>query len=216
MVRAVDHHPCRQRHGSLLLAILHCHHADLDQVGDAPERLLRVVALLASLSLLSLSSLLSSTGAVLAGQRTVAVTSHGGRSRLIAVEGCESSRDFADQLMRLCANAFGPNGFLRLEVAEALGATFLAPLYMGSGGSGGGGQQEQLSSSWLTAFAHDQHKRMLLKQYLKSMRGLDDDVRSRAPSSSLLLATSVAAAATVGFRDILIKIKRLRFYSQQE
>ncbi len=45
------------------------------------------------------------------------------------------------------------------------------------------------------AFAHDQHKRVLLRQDLESMLGLDDNVL-RAPSlSSSAAATSVAAAA---------------------
>ncbi len=37
------------------------------------------------------------------------------RRRRRPVEGCESSRDFADRLMRLCVDAFGPYGFHRLE-----------------------------------------------------------------------------------------------------
>ncbi len=37
------------------------------------------------------------------------------RTRRQPVEGCESSRNFADWLMRLCGDAFGPNGFPRLE-----------------------------------------------------------------------------------------------------
>ncbi len=63
------------------------------------------------------------------------------RRRWQPVEGCESSRDFADWLMRLCIDAFGPNGFPHLELAESLGASFSAMLYAGSGG--GGGQQGQ-------------------------------------------------------------------------
>jgi hypothetical protein len=50
-------------------------------------------------------------------------------------------------------------------------------------------------SSLLMAFVHDQHKRLLLRQYLESVLGLADNVL-RVPSlSSLAAATSVAAAA---------------------
>ena len=46
------------------------------------------------------------------------------RRRQQPVKGCESSWDFGDQLMRLCVDAFRPNGFPHLELAEASGATF--------------------------------------------------------------------------------------------
>jgi hypothetical protein len=46
------------------------------------------------------------------------------------------------------------------------------------------------------AFAHDQHKRVLLRQYLESMLGLADNVlRAPSSSSSAAAATLVAAAA---------------------
>ena len=45
------------------------------------------------------------------------------------------------------------------------------------------------------AFAHDQHKRVLLRQYLESVLGLADDVLRAPLSSSLAAAMSVAAAA---------------------
>jgi hypothetical protein len=63
------------------------------------------------------------------------------RRRRQPVDGRKSSGDFADWLMRLCIDPFGPNGFPCLELAEALGATFLATSYVGSGG--GGSQQGQ-------------------------------------------------------------------------
>ncbi len=59
------------------------------------------------------------------------------RRRQQHVECRELSRDFADRLMRLCVDAFGSNGFPRLELAKASGATFLATSYAGRGGSGG-------------------------------------------------------------------------------
>jgi hypothetical protein len=43
--------------------------------------------------------------------------------------------------MRLCVDASGPNGFLRLKLAEASGVKFSVTLYVGSGG--GGGQEGQ-------------------------------------------------------------------------
>ncbi len=45
------------------------------------------------------------------------------------------------------------------------------------------------------AFAHNQHKRVLLRQYLESMLGLADDVLRAPSSSSSEAATSVMAAA---------------------
>ncbi len=47
----------------------------------------------------------------------------------------------------------------------------------------------------MMAFVHDQHNRVLLKQYLESLLGLADDVL-RAPLLSLLSATLVVVAAT--------------------
>ena len=46
----------------------------------------------------------------------------------------------------------------------------------------------------MMAFVHDQHNRVLLKQYLESLLGLADDVL-RAPLLSLLSATLVVVAA---------------------
>jgi hypothetical protein len=63
------------------------------------------------------------------------------RRRRQPVESLEPSQDFMDRLMRLCVNAFGSNSFPHLELAEALGATFLATSYVGSGG--GTSQQGQ-------------------------------------------------------------------------
>ncbi len=45
------------------------------------------------------------------------------------------------------------------------------------------------------AFAHDQHKCVLLRQYLESVLGLADDVLRAPFLSSLAAAMSVAAAA---------------------
>jgi hypothetical protein len=45
------------------------------------------------------------------------------------------------------------------------------------------------------AFAHNQHKRVLLRQYLESVLGLADDVLRAPSSSSSAAATSVTAAA---------------------
>ncbi|KAL3777866.1 hypothetical protein ACHAW5_003392 [Stephanodiscus triporus] len=177
------------------------------EVGTRPNDYFALSAL-PSLPLSSASS--SSTGAAPSGRRrAVVATSYEGESRLIAVDDRESSQDFADRLMRLCVDAFGPNGFPRLELAEASGATFSATSYAGSGvGVGGGGvQQEQSSSSSsaaAAAFAHNQHKRVLLKQYLESVLGLADDVRARAPSSLSSAASANRAAGDTG--NILLQV----------
>lgn len=117
-------------------------------------------------------------GGATVGRRTVVATSYGGESRLITVDDRESTQDFADRLMRLCIDAFGPNGFPRRELAEVSGATFSATSYTGSGVGGGGGEQ---ASSSLTTLAHSNHKRALLKQYLECVLGLADDAQARAP-----------------------------------
>lgn len=115
--------------------------------------------------------------------RTFVATSYGGESRLICVHDTESSQDFADRLMRLCIDAFGSNGFPRLELAESLGATFLATSY---GGGGGIGAQQELSSSSVstTTLMQYHQKRTLLKQYLECVLGLADDILERVLSSS--------------------------------
>jgi hypothetical protein len=118
--------------------------------------------------------------------RTIVATSNGGESRLISIHDTESPQDFADRLMRLCIDAFGSNGFPRLELAESLGATFLATSYGGSGGVGGVQQELSSSSSSMTTSTLMQYhqKRTLLKQYLECVLGLADDIRERVVSSS--------------------------------
>ena len=103
--------------------------------------------------------------------RNIVATSYGGEARIITTN-VESSQDFADRLMKLCIDAFGSHGFPRLELAEALGATFSATSYVGGGGPVGG------ESTTV-------HKRIiLLKQYLESVLGLMDDISLRFLSSS--------------------------------
>jgi hypothetical protein len=121
--------------------------------------------------------------------RTIVATSYGGESRLISIYDTESSQDFADRLMRLCIDAFGSNGFPRLELAESLGATFLATSY---GGSGGGGVQQELSTSSMTTTTLMQYhqKRTLLKQFLECVLGLADDILERVTSSSSAVVTA--------------------------
>ena len=97
--------------------------------------------------------------------RTVVATSYGGEARLLSIQP-ESSQDFADRLIKLCIDAFGANGFPRLELAEAMGATFSATSYTGP---------EPTS-----------HKRSLLRQYLESVLGIGSEGSSlrRTGSSS--------------------------------
>jgi hypothetical protein len=88
-------------------------------------------------------------------KQNVLATSYGGEARIITCRE-ESSQDFADRLLKMSIDAFGTNGFPRLELAEALGATFSATSYVGQDA---------------TAL-----KRGLLMQYLEAVLGLADDV----------------------------------------
>ncbi|KAL7551985.1 hypothetical protein ACHAWF_015197 [Thalassiosira exigua] len=87
------------------------------------------------------------------GTRDIVAASYGGEARLISVRP-ESSQDAADRLVRLCVDAFGANGFPRLELAEATGATFSAASYMGAPVS-----------------EPSPGRRGLLRQYLESVLG---------------------------------------------
>lgn len=146
---------------------------------------------------LSLLPLPPTSRGVGVGRRTVVATSFGGESRLVTVDDRESTQDFANRLMRLCIDAFGPNGFPRLELAEASGATFSATSYTGSG-DGGGGEQESSSSSTAAL----SHKRALLKQYLESVLGLADDSSSSPQRTPVLL--QVGDGMEVEVVDILL------------
>jgi len=94
--------------------------------------------------------------------RTIVATSYGGEARLLSIQ-IETPQDFADRIIKLSIDAFGPNGFPRLELAEALGATFSATSYVGLG------VVEQ------TSLSMGVQKRMLLKSYLESVLGLGQD-----------------------------------------
>jgi hypothetical protein len=89
-------------------------------------------------------------------EQKILATSYGGEARVVACRE-ESSQDFADRLLKMSIDAFGTNGFPRLELAEALGATFSATSYVG---------QDATSV-----------KRGLLMQYLEAVLGLADDAR---------------------------------------
>ena len=103
-------------------------------------------------SVVSLSSPPSSNSK----ERKIITTSYGGESQIIRCRE-ENSQEFADRLLKLSIDAFGVNGFPRLELAEALGATFSAASYVG---------QDATAT-----------KRGLLLQYLEAVLGLADDVR---------------------------------------
>lgn len=64
-------------------------------------------------------------------------------------------QNFADRLLKLATDAFGANGFPRLELAEALGATFSATSYVGPEPTAG--------------------RQDLLRRYLESVLGLAED-----------------------------------------
>jgi len=104
--------------------------------------------------------------------RNVVATSYGGEARLVSVR-VETPQDFADRLIKLSIDAFGSNGFPRVELAEALGATFSATSYAGPEPTA--------------------HKRSLLKQYLESVLGLATDNNSNDGFSGLTRPSSPMA-----------------------
>jgi hypothetical protein len=129
----------------------------------------------------------SSTGATTAaasssgGGRTVVTKTYAGKSRLIVNDNCKLPQDFSRRLMRRCIKAFGPHGFPCLELAKASCTMFLAMSYTVSSGD----WQEplsmlSLSSSSSMAFAHNQHRCVLLRQYLDGVLGLAEDGHLRA------------------------------------
>eukprot|EP00985_Skeletonema_marinoi_P004573 scaffold1984_cov113-Skeletonema_marinoi.AAC.2 len=103
-------------------------------------------------SLSPLPSLLKYGG----GKKTMLATSYGGEARLVCCQA-ESPQVFADRFIKLSIDAFGPNGFPRLELANSIGSTFSATSYVGPEPTA--------------------HKRSLLQQYLEVVLGLADDVR---------------------------------------
>ena len=103
-------------------------------------------------SLSPLPSLLKNGGNL----KTMLATSYGGEARLVCCQG-ESQQVFADRFIKLSIDAFGANGFPRLELANAIGSTFSATSYVGPEPTA--------------------HKRSLLQQYLEVVLGLADDVR---------------------------------------
>jgi len=90
------------------------------------------------------------------GKKTMLATSYGGEARLVCCQA-ESPQIFADRFIKLSIDAFGPNGFPRLELANSIGSTFSATSYVGPEPTA--------------------HKRSLLQQYLEVVLGLSDDVR---------------------------------------
>ena len=98
-----------------------------------------------------------------AGKKTLLATSYGGEARLVSCQA-ENSQDFADRFIKLSIDAFGQNGFPRLELADSLGSTFSATSYVGP--------------------EPTEHKRSLLQQYLEVVLGLADDVRRGGGRSS--------------------------------
>lgn len=103
------------------------------------------------------------------GLRQIVATSYGGESRLISCHE-ENSQEFADRLIKMSIDAFGVNGFPRLELADALGATFSATSYVGP-------EPTTL-------------KRSLIREYLESMLGLSDDIRLFMGKNGNVLAVS--------------------------
>lgn len=140
----------------------------------------------------SLSALPCPSGS--ARTRSILATSYGGEARLVScqaessqvrkrcferlVKYCHNSilialyhrqQDFADRLIKLSIDAFGSNGFPRLELAEALGATFSATSYSGPEPTA--------------------HKRSLLRQYLECELGLSEEVRTYMGNGSFFVVS---------------------------
>jgi hypothetical protein len=55
------------------------------------------------------------------------------------------------------------------------------------------------------AFAHDQHKRVLVRQYLESVLGLADGVLRAPASSSSAAAKESASGAAGGMNNVLLQ-----------
>ncbi len=130
VIGAADCHPHCRWHSPRPIAIVCCCTAHLDQGGHVPKQLLCPLAVPpAPTSLPPLPLIdrrrrrLCPLAAFRDSRRTIITTSYSGDSRLIAIINCKSPQDFADRLMRLCINAFGPNGFPRLELAKASGVS---------------------------------------------------------------------------------------------
>ena len=91
--------------------------------------------------------------------------SHSGEATVIVCPP-DSSQDQADRLLRLAVDAFGSNGFPRVEAAEALGCGFASSSYSGAAGTTG-------NSASPPEAAHAP-ARALLQQYLEAALGLTD------------------------------------------
>ena len=87
-------------------------------------------------------------------QRRIVSASYSGEGRLLAMRP-ESSSDLADRFMTLSVDAFGAANFPRLELADALSASYGATSYAGT---------EPTAAA-----------KALLKQYLEAVLGLADD-----------------------------------------
>ena len=104
------------------------------------------------------------------GKKTMLATSYGGEARLVYCQA-ESPQVFADRFIKLSIDAFGPNGFPRLELANSIGSTFSATSYVGPEPTA--------------------HKRSLLQQYLEVVLGLADDVRRGGGSLSSMASENI-------------------------
>lgn len=83
----------------------------------------------------------------------IVATSYSGAAKVLPCH-TETAQDFSDRLMRLAIDAFGANGFPRVELAEAVNASFTATSYVGPEPS--------------------QQARLLLLHYLEASLGLTD------------------------------------------
>lgn len=83
----------------------------------------------------------------------IVAASYSGQAKVLHCQP-DTAQDLADRLMRHAIDAFGPGGFPRGELAEALSASFTATSYVGPEPSN--------------------HARELLRQYLEAILGLSE------------------------------------------
>lgn len=84
---------------------------------------------------------------------TILAVAYSGVTKVVDIGIVDSSQDMADRLLRHSMDAFGPNGFPRAELAEAIRPSFPATSYVGEAAS---------------------NSKLLLKQYLEAVLGLAD------------------------------------------
>jgi Vam6/Vps39-like protein vacuolar protein sorting-associated protein 39 len=97
----------------------------------------------------------SSSSSYIATTPYIVAVAYSGECKVIQCQP-DTAQDLADRCMRHAIDAFGTNGFPRMELAEAINASFTATSYV---------NPNETSTS---------NSRILLKQYLEAVLGLTD------------------------------------------